>query len=256
MEPYLYHSPISVHLRILRSRTGVVVIFVLWKKAIHQIGFLPSEFKTAHYHTVLLENTGIDSSEADFGYLAIVFRVRSAIRDNSTSNDGYSEAILFWRWGVAGRRNHCYTRSPFSFWSHCNCHYYLQFPYPTKTENIRVSHLFSWSVDNWSSFRSTLISAQMRKTQQALLKALIVQVGQIEKNHEMLIVYSDGYPHHLLLHSTWKRIRRSISRNQYGRNLRWSHDYVLCYLSGNRLHHHAILCEKVRGGNRTQAYIP
>lgn len=41
-----------------------------------QAGFLPSNYKTSYYRSLLLSNTEIDLADFEFGYLAIILRVR------------------------------------------------------------------------------------------------------------------------------------------------------------------------------------
>lgn len=104
------------------------------KSVFDQIGFMPSEYKTAHYHTVLLTNTGIDSSKFDFGYLAIIFRV--CWTEKMKTGWAMTEAISFRRRNMADGFNHCHPWRSFLLRTHSDCHHYLQSSHLTTTENF------------------------------------------------------------------------------------------------------------------------
>ncbi|KAF8371604.1 hypothetical protein PRIPAC_78033 [Pristionchus pacificus] len=123
--------------------TVVQLLYTFGYYEVVQIGFMPSEYKAAHYHTVLVTNTGIDISKFDFGYLAIIFR-----KLNPSGGETWQMDAIVAIFGA------------------------LSFFGLTAVVIVICSLLI---LRQLRISKSTLISTQMRKTQQALLKALIVQ---------------------------------------------------------------------------------
>ncbi|GMS94832.1 hypothetical protein PENTCL1PPCAC_17007, partial [Pristionchus entomophagus] len=108
-----------------------------------QIGFMPSEYKKAHYHSVLVNNIGIDTSRSELGYLAIVFRSPDPSHPEIWQKDAVIGIII--AIGLFGL---------------------------TAVVIITCSILILFQL---RVAKSRLISSQMRTTQHQLLKALMVQ---------------------------------------------------------------------------------